>query len=96
MPLTFFSSRFYFLNMFWVSDFDNCFSDFGAKTKCVVLKTIKIWHISLQQGPVHVDKCIRSNDRVLAYTNAASSRQEGSLTGLWCSHYARMARAVAL
>ena len=55
----------------------------------------KIWCISLPQGPVYVDKCIRSNDRVLAYTNTASSGQEGSLTGLWCSHYARMMRAVA-
>ena len=82
--------------MFWVSDFDNCFSDFGAKTKYVVLKTIKIWRISLHQGPVYVGKCIRSNDRVLDYTNTASSRQEGSLTGLWCSHYARAVRAVAL
>ena len=43
---------------------------------------------------MYVDKCIRSNDRVLVYTNTASSRQEGSLTGLWCSHYARMVRAV--
>ena len=49
----------------------------------------KICRISLPQSNVFVDKCIRSNDRVLVYTNAACSRQEGSPTGLWRSYYAR-------
>ena len=56
----------------------------------------RIWCISLPQGTVHVVKRIRSNDRVLVYINTACSRQEGSLTGPWCSRFARMVRAVAL
>ena len=52
--------------------------------------------MSLPQGTLHVVKCIRSNDRVLAYINTASSRQEGALTGPWCSRFARTVRAVAL
>jgi hypothetical protein len=75
-------------------------SHYARTVRAVALKYCryagKIWCISLLQGTVYVDKCIRSNDRVLVYTNAASSRQEGSLTGLRCSHYARTARAVAL
>ena len=74
-------------------------SHYARTVRAVALKYCryagKIWCISLLQGTVYVDKCIRGNDRVLAYINAASRRQEGSLTGLLCSHYARTARAAA-